>query len=97
MSTEDMLKNSMTGSVTLKVSLSAALQNSLGKKPHRCNSPPATIVKNTGSVAFRLKIRFCTAISPILSDKILPPAPAFDKRKKSARQGQKRRNCALTK
>ena len=60
-----MSKNSMMGSVILKVSLSAALQNSLGRKPHCRSSQPATMVKNTGRVAFKLKIKFCTGI-PLL-------------------------------
>ena len=57
-STSAMSRKSMTGSVTLKVSLSAALQNSFGKKPSLPRTPPATITRNTGSVASRLKIRF---------------------------------------
>ena len=66
-STADMSKNSMMGSVILKVSLSAVLQNSLGRKPHCRSSQPATMVKNTGRVAFKLKIKFCTGISPFVS------------------------------
>ena len=40
MSTSDMSRNSIMGSVILKVSLSDALQNSLGKKPNLPRIPP---------------------------------------------------------
>ena len=55
----------MMGSVILKVSLSDALQNSLGKKPNLPRIPPTTITRKMGNVAFRLKIRFSTQNSPL--------------------------------
>ena len=53
----------MTGNVILKQSLSAALQNAGGRKPIRPSRYPTTITKNTGMVAFRLNIRFCTSVA----------------------------------
>ena len=53
----------------LKVSLSDALQNSGGRKPHRPSAYPATMTRNTGSVAFRLKIRFCIVTSFLFREK----------------------------
>ena len=57
-----MSRNSMSGKVTLKVSLSDALQNAGGRKPSCPSAYPTTMTRNTGRVAFRLKIKFCMAV-----------------------------------
>ena len=64
MSTLPMSRNSMSGNVTLKVSLSDALQNAGGRKPSCPSAYPTTMTRNTGRVAFRLKIKFCMAVLP---------------------------------
>ena len=72
MSTLPMSRNSMSGKVTLKVSLSDALQNAGGRKPSCPSAYPTTMTRNTGRVAFRLKIKFCMAVLPFFAAFILP-------------------------
>ena len=62
MSAVAMSLKSSTGSATLKTYLSATLLNSLLNRPIRIRNQPKTIMRNIGSVAFRLKIKSAIVI-----------------------------------